>query len=205
MSRSRNIALENSESDICLIADDDLIYIDNYEEIIKREFEKLPDADIITFQVDGIEGKYKNYHQYTKVLNYLTIMKVSSVEIAFKRDSIIKNNIEYDESFGAGSRYQMGEENIFLTQSLKKGLKIIYVTVKIADLHMGDSTWFKGYNKEYFISKGAQFTAMSKYISIIYICQYVIRKYSIFKNEMDIISATHFMFKGRREYLNKKM
>ncbi len=204
LSKSRNIAIKNSEADICMISDDDLIYVDDYSEKVKTQFQKYPDADIITFQVEGIEEKFKDYHSEMRTLNYLTSMKVASVEIAFKRESIIRNNIKFDENFGAGAQYQMGEENIFLTQCLKKSLKILYVPVKIADLHIGESSWFKGYNCEFFISKGAQFTAMSSLLSIPYILQFALRKHKLFTSETDIISAIRLMCKGRKLYLSKR-
>jgi glycosyltransferase involved in cell wall biosynthesis len=204
LSKSRNVAIKNSEADICMISDDDLIYVDNYIERVKTQFVKYPDADIITFQVEGIEEKFKDYHTEARELNYFTSMKVASVEIVFKRDSIIRNNIKFNESFGAGTNYQMGEENIFLTLCLKKRLKLVYVPVKIADLHIGESSWFKGYNSNFFVSKGAQFTAMSELLSVPYILQYIARKYKLFKNEIDVISATRSMFEGRKLYLGKK-
>lgn len=204
LSKSRNRAIKNSASDICLIADDDLIYVDDYDEKVKSQFIKYPNADIITFQVEGIEEKFKDYYEGTRALNFLTSMKVASVEIAFKRDSIIRNNIEFNEEFGAGAKYQMGEENIFLTQCLRKGLKIIYVPVKIADLHMGESTWFRGFNDEYFFDKGAQFAALSKSLSIPYIIQYIVRKFKLFRNDIDALSAMSLMISGRKDYLSRK-
>ncbi|QNO13384.1 glycosyltransferase family 2 protein [Alkalicella caledoniensis] len=202
LSKSRNLAIKSSEADICMISDDDLIYVDDYVEKVKAQFDKYPNADIITFQVEGIEEKFKDYHVEVRELNYLTSMKVASVEIAFKRDSIIGNKIKFDENFGAGARFQMGEENIFLTQCLQKGLNILYVPVKIADLHIGESSWFNGYNKDYFISKGAQFTAMSRMLANVYIIQYVLRKHKLFKNDISRFRALKLMMIGRKEYLN---
>ena len=37
LSKSRNMAINNSEADICIIADDDVIYKDNFQNIIKKE------------------------------------------------------------------------------------------------------------------------------------------------------------------------
>src|SRR5699024_6249015 len=194
---------EESLADICLLADDDLIYVKNYKDIILEQFRLNPDIDIITFQVEGIEKKFKKYYNKSKRINYLTSMKISSVEIAFKSTSIKKNKIQFNESFGSGSRYSAGEESIFLTECLKKGLKIKYIPIKIADLHVGKSTWFKGYNKSYFINKGAAFTAMSKFCSFIYIIQFAVRKYKIYHKEMQFKNAIFYMIKGRNEFLEE--
>ncbi|SHK14437.1 Glycosyl transferase family 2 [Hathewaya proteolytica DSM 3090] len=203
LSRSRNAAIRNSVDDVCLISDDDIEYIDSYEKLILDQFKQYPDADIIVFQVEGIEGTFKKYHCKVRELNYLTSMKVASVEITFRLDNINKYGIRFNELFGAGAKYCMGEENIFLFDCLKQGLKIVYVPIKIGNLHLGESTWFRGYNKEYFISKGAAFTGMSKLFSFLFIIQFAIRKYKLFRGKVRILQAVKYMLEGRREYLEK--
>lgn len=203
LSMSRNKAIVNASADVCVLADDDLEYIENYNEKIIEQFKLNPQADIIAFQVEGIERKFKNYNYKPKNLNFISSMKVSSVEIAFRLENIKKANVEFNLIFGAGAKYKMGEENIFLTQCLKKGLKIKYIPVKIANLHMDESSWFDGYNKEYFISKGAQFAAMSKIFSFFYVVQYILRKHKVYKKSMKFIDAFRYMKDGRCEYLNR--
>lgn len=202
LSNSRNMGLKNASGDICVLADDDLEYIDNYEKIILNEFERYSNVDIITFQVYGIEKKFKSYSKKKKKLNFISTFKVSSVEIAFKLNSIKNAGIQFNEYFGAGSKFIFGEENIFLSDCIKKGLKIMYVPVKIADLHVGNSTWFKGFNEEYFISRGASFTAMSKTLSILLILQFAIRKYKLYKKSMPMVQAIRYMLKGRKQFLD---
>lgn len=202
LSKSRNKAIHNSTSDICILADDDLVYQDNLVEIINTYFKANPDVDIITFQVEGINKKFKQYSDKEKKLNYISALKISSVEIAFKTNSIKKNNIKFREEFGSGSKYIMGEENIFLYDCLKSGLKIKYIPIKIADLYIGDSTWFKGYSKKYFISRGAGYGAMSKKFSILLIMQFAIRHYKKYSSETSLFKSIKYMFEGRKEYLN---
>jgi hypothetical protein len=57
----------------------------------------------------------------------------------------------------------------------KKGLKLKYLPNKKADIHLGNSTWFNGYNSDYFIAKGAAFTAMTKLFSIFFILQFALK------------------------------
>ena len=47
LSRSRNMALKNAEADICILCDNDVEYVDGYEDIILKEFKDNPEADII--------------------------------------------------------------------------------------------------------------------------------------------------------------
>lgn len=48
---NRNNALMRATADICLFGDDDMIYINNYVDIIRKAFENQPDADIIAFNL----------------------------------------------------------------------------------------------------------------------------------------------------------
>jgi hypothetical protein len=203
LSRSRNLALKHCSCDIGILADDDLIYVNDYEKIIKEQYEKYPDADIITFQVEGIGSEFKKYKKYVRKLNYLTSMKVASVEITFRTNSIKEKGIIFDEKFGSGAKYYMGEENVFLYDCLKSGLKIIYVPVKIADLNMGKSSWFDGYNQEYFINKGAAFTRLSTTLSYIFIYQFAVRKIGLYSKNLSIFQAVKYMMIGRKQYLTE--
>ncbi|WP_214830351.1 glycosyltransferase family 2 protein [Exiguobacterium sp. s56] len=202
LSRSRNLAINNASEEICLISDDDVEYVNNYKKTILAQFEKYPEADIITFQVEGIESKFKNYHPSMRKLNYLTSMKVASVEVAFRLSSVRKAKINFNELFGSGSKFYMGEENIFLFNCLKKKMKIYYVPIKIADVHVINSSWFEGYTEKYFISKGAAFTGMSKTLSYLFILQFAIRKYNLYKNQLTCIKAIKYMIDGRKQYIN---
>lgn len=201
LSRSRNMAIDNATGEICILADDDLIYVEHLEKLVLDAFDRNPDADIITFQVEGIDKKFKQYYSKERSLNFLTSLKVASVEVAFRLNSIKNNSIQFKEEFGAGSKYRMGEENIFIYDCLKKGLKIKYIPLKIADLYVGDSTWFNGYNEKYFSDLGAVYSAMSKRYSYILILQFAIRKYSLYKNQVSLLNAIKNMLSGRSEYL----
>jgi len=206
LSNSRNLALKHSDGDISLIADDDLEYVKNYANNIINEFLKNPKADIIVFQVKGIEKEFKKYKPIAKKIGYLSAMKISSVEIAFRTNKVKEKMISFDPLFGAGGKYKMGEESIFLFDCLKKGLKIYYVPVEIARLHIGSSSWFHGYNEEYFQNKGAAFAAMTKVFSPILNFQFSIRKRKLYKNKFSFVEVFKNMSIGRKNYLkNKKL
>ncbi|MCL2080569.1 MAG: glycosyltransferase family 2 protein [Oscillospiraceae bacterium] len=201
LSKSRNRALENARYDISLIADDDIIYNDSYEKIIIEQFKKNPSTDIITFQLSGLNGKHKEYSKKEKKLGFITAMKVTSFEIAFRTGSIKKAGIRFNDILGAGAKYKMGEENVFLFDCLRKGLRIKYVPIEIGKVYLGDSTWFDGYNSGYFFSRGGSFAAMSKRWAILLILQFAVRKYSLYKNESGFFPAIAEMLKGRKTFL----
>ncbi|MCR4656443.1 MAG: glycosyltransferase family 2 protein [Lachnospiraceae bacterium] len=195
LSRSRNMAIEASNADICILCDNDVEYVPYYDRIILKAFEKYSDADLIVFYIKRKEKPEPNYKK-EKRMGYLSVLKIFSPEIAFKRDSI--KGISFNPMFGAGARYQMGEENIFLYDCLKKGKKIYYVPVKIAELREEESTWFKGYDREFFVSRGANYAMMTKTFYPVLILQYAVRKRKLYKDETSFVNAVKYMFEGSR-------
>lgn len=201
LSTSRNLAIKNSTADICLFADDDLFYNENVTAIITDEFIKYESADIIIFTADGYNTEKKHYWPTPRRLSYMSSMKVSSWQISFRRNVIVKNGLFLKEEFGSGAKYYCGEENIWLWDCLNKGLKIFYVPVKIATHIESESSWFKGYTEWFFISKGAAFTAMSTALSIFLIMQFAIRKHYLWKGDVSFKKSLSWMLNGRSMYL----
>ncbi|PWK18211.1 glycosyltransferase [Xanthomarina spongicola] len=119
LSRSRNLAIQNAFGDICLLADDDVVYLEHFEKPILESYNKLTDADIITFKtLTSVKKPYSNYpNQVTSLDRFYR--KVLSIEISFKRESVLKNNLKFDELFGLGSVFQDGENRLFLNEVVK--------------------------------------------------------------------------------------
>ena len=198
LSRSRNMAIRRSTADICMLADDDMIYLDDYKKVVLKSYENHPEIDIIGhFVATTNEKKMNKKKNKFKKISFIGSMKISSVQISFKRNAIERNKILFDTDFGTGSkRFIMGEENIFLYDCLKKKLKIAYNPILIARLDESDSTWFTGYNEQYFISKGAAFYRMSSQFGLLYILQFAMRKHKLYKNEMNFLLAVKYMYQG---------
>lgn len=197
LSRSRNSAIDHSQADVCIFCDNDVEYLPGYEQMILEEYEKHPEYDIIIFHVESEINPIPCYPSPRKI-SYLTSGKAISYEISFKRTSI--NQIRLNERIGAGTKYRMGEENAFLYECLRKGLKIYYVPKKIAKLRYEASTWYTGFNKDFFIARGASFYAMTSRYSLVLIAQYAVRKYKLYRGELSFFNAVSYMLEGRKSY-----
>ena len=157
LAKSRNRAIESSFSDICLISDDDLEYFNNLQDNILKAFKENKDADIITFCIKTPNNKpYKRYKNIAFWHTKKTIMRVSSVEIAFRLESINRVNLRFDENFGLGSKFPTGEEIIFLSDAIDRGLKILYLPIDIV-VHPIESSGKDYNNKNLIEAKGAMF------------------------------------------------
>lgn len=203
LSKSRNRALEAADADICVIADDDMYYEDNYEQTIKTAYAKNPKADIIVFHVDSEDPRQQKKRMKSGRLNRVMTMKIASWQITFRRKSLVDLGIRFDESFGAGTDNYMGEENILLYDCIRKGLSVYYVPAKIATLKDDESsTWFEGYNERYFITKGAVFKRMSRGLWLLFVLQFAIRKRKLYSNQISLFKATKLMIFGKKDPSN---
>ena len=199
LSRSRNMAIAHAKGPVCILCDNDVEYVDGYDGIINRAFDTY-DADVIVFFVKRPERQVPVFRR-PKRMGYLSVLKIFSPEIAFRTDSI--RGIRFNESFGAGARFFQGEENLFLYDCLKLGKKIVYVPEMIAQVRPEPSTWFKGFDEDFFVARGANFAALSKWFSVILILQYAVRKRKLYLRDIGMAQAVRKMFEGRREYLGK--
>ena len=153
---NRNNALMRSSADICLVADDDVTYVDGYEKIIINAFKENPSADVILFNIYS-DSKTKRFICNRKMkIGRHNFGRFGGVRIAFRRNKIIKNSIYFNLLFGGGAFYSSGEDVMFIRDCIRKGLKVIAVPDYILKLREErESTWFKGYDKKFFKDLGS--------------------------------------------------
>lgn len=159
---NRNNALMRASGDIILFADDDMVYVDNYEKIVQKAFEKHSDADVIIFNLKEKESK-RYIIKKTKRVNYSNYLRYGTVRIAARLKRLRENAIYFNQYFGGGTDHCHGEDNLFLTACLKNKLKIYAVPEYIAELtEERKSTWNKGYTSKYFLDQGYLYKLISK-------------------------------------------
>lgn len=125
LSKSRNLALANATGDICLIADDDIVYNPNIFETIRSDYQKNS-FDIITYSSEiGNQHLQKNLeNSLIKPHNYRSLFSIMSIQISFLRKRIKEKGLCFDTQFGIGSQFVSGEENIFIKDAMDHGLAI---------------------------------------------------------------------------------
>lgn len=132
LSRNRNNALQHCKGDIVLIADDDVIFTDDFAQTILNVYEKNPTVDLATFKVDYTSNP-KKYPREDCILG-LPLPKdyfVASIEMSFRRDRL--KEIRFSPALGLGSpKLQAGEDEYFLYQAIKGGLRCYFVNKIIA-------------------------------------------------------------------------
>lgn len=159
---NRNNALMRATGDVCLFADDDMVYVDDYVEKVKAAFARYTDADVIIFNL--IEKTPTRYIIKSPMrVNRLNYLRYGTARVAVKLESIRKNAIYFNQCFGGGTEHSHGEDNLFLTACLDKGLKIYAVPEYIAELtEERESTWNNGYDEKYLRDQGCLYKAISR-------------------------------------------
>lgn len=185
LSRSRNMALSLATGDICLLADDDLVYYEDYRCTVQEAYNCFPDADIILFDFDEPRGTHRNRRKPKSSsgrLNYLELLRGNSVRISFRRQRIQELNVRFNEFFGAGSGvFTMGEDALILADAYRRGARIYYYDRKILrllpDKFLRGSSWFRGYDEQYYYNVGGFSAFYTPRFAWLYILQFILRHY----------------------------
>ncbi|TRW22976.1 glycosyltransferase family 2 protein [Flavobacterium zepuense] len=163
LAKSRNLALQNAEGALCVITDDDIVFKPTFADAVCNAFNLNPDATLITFRILNVVGqlykKYPNSRQVTTTpLQRLGIM---SVEMVVNLKKIKESGILFNENFGLGTQFTMGEEAVFTHELHEKNSTIVMEPAVIAR-HCGTDTHARVSVKQKYYVQGALFTAIFK-------------------------------------------
>ena len=141
LSKSRNQAIKLCQTKYAVLADDDLVYQDDFLEIIYNAYQTYPDATLISFQL--LKSKDRFYKKYPDESIQLKSrgnpFMLSSSEISINVEKVKQNDLQFCEYFGLGAMFTSCEETLFLRSLLKRNLKAFFVNQPIA-IHKDDGT-----------------------------------------------------------------
>lgn len=202
---NRNIGLLYAENDYLLFSDDDLTYLDGYEDVVLKAFEELPYADGIIFNIEteGMDFD-RRANKTIKRVRWYNCLNYGAVRLAVKFVSVKRENIMFNTNFGGGTSFSSGEDTLFICDMLKKGLKIYTYPSTIAVVDQTDSTWFNGYNEKYYYDKGVLFSAVSKKFAKLLCLQDLIRHRNYKEQGYSFFEAYKFMKNGISGYKELK-
>ena len=163
LSKSRNLALKNAIGKIVLIADDDVIYMNDFDTKIIQAYNQYDNKAVISFCIEKPNGLlFKKYSPNAKKnLSLMELFNVLSIEISLNKLILDKLGITFDENFGLGSEFQMGEEAVFLSDIKNKNQQIAFVPSVIVIHSEISSTEKIDFSKRYYV-QGAFLTKVLK-------------------------------------------
>ena len=197
--KNRNTALLHASGDICIFADDDVRYFDGYVEGILSAFEKVPEADILIFNISSSNSQRRQkQNDSVKRCRIWNVLGYGTFRIAFRLNKIKMANVWFTQLFGGGCIYPSGEDSLWLIESLKKGLKIYTYPLNIGIVNQEESTWFKGFDDEYFFGRGALIQAALPKVKYLMLIYYLIRFRKI--SMLSMTDMIKFIRAGMRAY-----
>ena len=197
LTKSRNMAIQNAKADVCLLCDDDEVFVPNYEGKILSAYESLPQADVIIFKMTNRSAPFPDR---VMALRFPKTMKVASWQISFRRERLLNSGVRFDELLGAGTGNGAEEELKFLLDCEKAGLKIYYVPTEIASVGQTQSTWFSGFTEAFFENRGATTRyILGPAVAALYAVYYVVRKQHQYRGQITPGKALRATFWGIRE------
>lgn len=123
LSRSRNECIAAATSTVCVIADDDCRYTASALLRVLDTFDSDPTLQLATFEFASNEAQKIYPHCEFDLRHPPKGYYVSSIELAFRREAV-QGKLAFDTRFGLGSgRFLCGEEELFVHQALKHGLR----------------------------------------------------------------------------------
>lgn len=195
---NRNIVLMNSYSDVSILADDDIVFYDKYEEIVLNAYKQYPDADVLIFSLKTKDDRYTE--KKDKRVRFYNCLKYGAARFTFRTDRIKEKGIHFNVSFGGGSKYSNGEDSLFIMECINKGLKVYSIAQIIGELDVDrESTWFNGYTNKFFVDKYRLYNVMTtkKLLSNILFFQDIFRHKKKYRKYN---SALKFFFLIKKEF-----
>lgn len=158
---SRNTCIDNAdECDVILFTDEDIVYDAGYSTDIEREYESHPEADAILFNMRVCEARRTYWNEDYKRVRFYNYGRYPAYSISIRREALERSGVRFPLEFGGGAKYINGEDSVFLHDLLKAGVRIYRSPVCLGEETERESTWFKGYDDRFFISRGALYVRL---------------------------------------------
>ncbi|MBY8963899.1 glycosyltransferase family 2 protein [Flavobacterium sp. D11R37] len=203
LSKSRNLALKNANGKICIFTDDDVIFKKSFTESVAKAFNEFPDAGLISFMTEDEKGQpFKKYADSTKrIVSTKDCLNIMSIEMVVNLQNVKNTGCRFDERFGLGAQFGMGEEAIYLSCLLQNNLEL-YSYPETIVIHPKLSTHTSISVKDKYYIQGAFFSKLlgSNYMYWLLLkIMYEFKQHRIRLNQ--IIPAITAAKKGRADFL----
>lgn len=194
--RSRNEAILRAEGDICLFADEDIVYEQGYAELIRQEFARNPKADMILFNIT-VEEERRTYHiTERKKVRWYNCGRYGAVSFAIRKNSLLSSGVTFSLLFGGGAKYSNGEDSLFLKEFMDKGYQVYTAPVTIGKECARASTWFEGYNEKFFYDRGVLYHYLYGNAARLLAWRFLLAHRTVLCRDVTLKQAYRWMVKG---------
>lgn len=203
LSKSRNLALKNATKKIALIADDDVVFLPDFDSKITNAHSQNRQNSVICFQTQTPDLKpYSFYEKEKFLMKEKDFVQVLSIELTIKIDDLHEKNIIFNEHFGLGAQFQDAESLFFLRRTNHNKLKVSFCPENIV-IHEAFSSSDEVVSDRLLYAKMAGFYKL--YQALVYV---LLLKFIFFLLRKRMISVSQIMPKikvglsGIKDYKN---
>lgn len=158
LSKNRNIAIShiNPSAEYIVFSDDDMVFVDDYEEIITTAFFEHPEVSAMKFNLNCISDRKISMKRFSSfhIANRREMGSWGVCGLVVKRELLHNCDLQFNERFGSGTENYCGEDTIFLQQLHKKRVVVGCSPMVIANIDQQESSWFVGYDSRYYTTAG---------------------------------------------------
>lgn len=177
LSKSRNILLDEARADFIWLMDDDVQIDSCAKQYLNRLIEQYSDCALISVS-HAKTPLATPVNVEAKTINCITAASVSSIDMVLQPKAL--QGVRFNENFGLGAKYPVGEEYIFICDLLRSGAKAIRCNY-VCSYHSAASSgsdFFSTTNK--LIAKREMFkAALGPYKGVIFYIAFLIKKFPI--------------------------
>ena len=196
---SRNTCIDHApDCDVILFTDEDIIYDEGYSGLIAKEYEAHPEADAILFNVRVCEARRTYWNEDYARVRFYNYGRYPAYSISIRHDKLMASGVRFPLDFGGGAKYINGEDSVFLHDLLKAGVRIYRTPVCLGEETERESTWFKGYDERFFVSRGALYVRLYGENAIPRAILFLVRHKYMYE-EIGFSEAYRLMKRGMRE------
>lgn len=196
---SRNTALLHASKDVVLFSDEDIRLAADYKEKILEAYRRLPDADMILFNVQVAPSRRTYWNTKIRRVSFGNYGRYPAYSISARLSSLRRANVHYSLLFGGGAKYSNGEDSLFLRDCLRAGLHIYAHTACIGRELERESTWFSGYHEKFFRDRGVLYHYLYGRLALPLSLRFLWAHRETVCREIPVWKAFGIMKKGVRE------
>lgn len=205
LSKSRNVLLNaaiEGNADYIIISDEDVEYeVDNLSVFVEDLISNVNINSHYQFKSITPDGRDRKKYPIDRYeLGLLDIFKVSSIEMCLNIDLLVKDRIMFDENFGLGADYPVGEEAVLLADVVKRKQKITFIPIAIT-IHPIESTGLQLFTQPLMvISRGAMFRrCFGLALGALTMTMFWLKKFALRRNnagDISSVKAIKLLIKG---------
>ncbi len=197
---SRNTALQRGGGDILLFSDEDIVYGDGAAKAVLQAFAEHPEADMLLFNVKVAEQRRTYWTESFHRVGLHNCGRYPAYSFALRRERMQEVNLSFHQWFGGGARYSNGEDSLFISDCIRRGLRVCAVPVCIGEEIPRPSTWFSGYNEKFFYDRGVLYHYLYGALAPLMARRFLLKNRSVMCTDIPYGKALGLMKKGiRRE------